>query len=509
MAKKPITKKASIAPQEGKQTLAFTTKVDFMIYGGARGAGKSELLAMRPLPYITDPAFRGIFFRRQYGELTGEGGLWQKAEKMYPEFGGKSNTSNLRFKFPTGAGIRFSHMYHEKDKESHRGLQYSFIGLDEIDQFSKSQVQFLLTCLRSEADMDSFCIGTCNPNPDSWVLNIVEWYLDETGIPDPEKCGVVRYYIVLDGEFVFGDSEDFFKENYPDSVFVYNPLTGGKIYIPPKTFTFIAGNVFDNPALLQSNPRYLSELQNLEPHERDRQLWGSWYARAKGSNSFERNWLINCDKVPEDAVCCRSYDMAYTQPSDINRYPDYTASVKWYKCSQGYYYLCGDYLPDFKDEGEEIIGRVRKRAGERDTLMMAQANLDSEDCIIVIPKDPAGGQVAYETMAKTFTEAGFRIDADPMPSNKSKLTRFQPFATAAQNGLIRVVRDSFPNKKTLDKLLAELEAFDGERSTASKKDDWADATASGFNYMATKIRVRKPIPIPQINSPTRLVEYRK
>ena len=27
-----------IKPQSGKQTLAFTTKVDFMLYGGARGA---------------------------------------------------------------------------------------------------------------------------------------------------------------------------------------------------------------------------------------------------------------------------------------------------------------------------------------------------------------------------------------------------------------------------------------------------------------------------------------
>lgn len=91
--------------------------------------------------------------------------------------------------------------------------------------------------------MDSFCIGTCNPSPLSWTYNLVKWYLDlETGLPDPDKVGVVRYYIILDGSFVFGDSEEYFKENYPEAVNVYNPITDKTIYIPPKTFCFLAGN---------------------------------------------------------------------------------------------------------------------------------------------------------------------------------------------------------------------------------------------------------------------------
>ena len=37
MSKQKKIKYAVTKPQEGKQRLAFTTKVDFMIYGGARG----------------------------------------------------------------------------------------------------------------------------------------------------------------------------------------------------------------------------------------------------------------------------------------------------------------------------------------------------------------------------------------------------------------------------------------------------------------------------------------
>lgn len=119
-----------VTPQKGKQEMACNIHVDFMIYGGARGSGKSYLLNMLPLKYIDDEYFNGIFFRRQYAELTGAGGLWQTAGEMYPQFGAKANISNLKYTFPSKADLRFSHMFTENDKESHRGLQYSFIGFD-------------------------------------------------------------------------------------------------------------------------------------------------------------------------------------------------------------------------------------------------------------------------------------------------------------------------------------------------------------------------------------------
>ena len=49
-----------------------------------------------------------------------------------------------------------------------------------------------------------------------------------------------------------------------------------------------------------------------------------------------------------------------------------------------------------------------------------------------------------------------------MPSNKAKLKRFEPFAVAAQNGLVKIVESDFPNQETLNAFYKELEAFDGE-----------------------------------------------
>ena len=42
--------------------------------------------------------------------------------------------------------------------------------------------------------------ATMNPDPDSWVRKYVDWYLypeghDKEGRPDPEKQGVIRYFI--------------------------------------------------------------------------------------------------------------------------------------------------------------------------------------------------------------------------------------------------------------------------------------------------------------------------
>lgn len=282
---------------------------------------------MRPLEWMDDPKFNGIYFRREYDQLRGAGGLWEIASKYYPQFGAKPNLSQLNYTFPSGARCRFKHMFTEADAEKHRGLQYSFIGIDEITQFSATQVQFILTCLRSEANMNSFCIGTLNPDPTSWCLDLIKWYLDDDGYPDPDKQGVIRYFIVLDGKFIFGDTEEYFQENYPDSVYINIPSTGERRYIPPKTFTFIQLTIFDNPILLELNPRYLSELQNLPDHERERQLYGNWYAMPQGANYWRREWIRgeNGERVlsslPNDVtLCARAYDKAGSEPSQTYRY---------------------------------------------------------------------------------------------------------------------------------------------------------------------------------------------
>ena len=94
-----------------------------------------------------------------------------------------------------------------------------------------------------------------------------------------------------------------------------------------------------------------------------------------------------------------------------------------------------------------------------------------------------------------------------MPNNKSKLKKFEPFSSACENGQVFIVESTF-EKDALLQLYKELEEFDGERSSSSKKDDLADAAASIYNYIV-KAKVSKPVTLPTINAPTRLSHHRK
>lgn len=234
-------------------------------------------------------------------------------------------------------------------------------------------------------------------------------------------------------------------------------------------------NIFDNPALIEANPRYLSELQNLPDHERDRQLWGNWHSMPSGSQLCDpRNWFINVDRVPEGSISVRAYDLASTEPNDNNRFPDATTSIRYWKSPDGYYYITGDYHHDFVDSVDNhlIGGRLRKRVGERNQIMLRQAELDGDDTLVIIPIDPsAAGVAVFEDLAKQFTGKGFRCKRDPSPTTKSKLNKFLPFADAAQNGLVHIIRGTFPNDESIEFIYRELEKFDGERSTRQKKDD--------------------------------------
>jgi phage terminase large subunit-like protein len=340
-------------------------------------------------------------------------------------------------------------------------------------------------------------MATCNPDFSSWIYDWVEWYLDDSdeGYPDPEKCGAIRYFVIVDEQPVFADTEEELAKAYPDICYTTDPDTGKEIYVAPLSFSFIGGTIHDNPALIRANPKYLSALKSQTAINRARLLDGAWRVRPEGSNYFDRKWLHKVDQVPINCVQCRGWDKASQEPSDKNRYPDYTAgSPLMSKDRDGNFYLHWGFLDDLTDEGSGVTGRFRKRPGERDKLILKQAQKDGTDCKVILPVDPgAAGKVEYQESAKKLTREGFTVRPDPMPTNKSKLKRFEPFSSACQSGLVSIVESSFPNKATLDAFYKELESFDGEPSTGTRKDDWADATASAFNFLSTA-RIIKTVP---------------
>lgn len=475
-----------LAAQEGAQSVALNCDADVIIYGGAAGSGKSYLGLLKCLMQSADSAFNGIVFRRTSTVMRD--GLWAEGKAMFRPWKPRIQEQPMRMEWDNGAVLKFNHMEHEKDAEKdHQGKQYSLVVFDEATHFTEYQVTYLMSRLRSAAKGNSQMLLTCNPDPDSFICKWIEWWLDEDGFPIRERSGVKRYYANINGELKFAATPEELLEKYEDFLKVYNRNTGEYVITQPKSMCFISGTIFDNPALIEANPQYLSELNSLPPIEKARLLDGNWYVRPEGSNYFTRNWLNKVEALPKYLVGCRAWDKASSEPSDINKYPDYTACIKMYKSREGHFYIVGDYASTCIDKLEnQVYGRFRETPGSRDQKILDQAIHDGKDLTIVLPQDPASaGATEFQESAKKLILEGFGVQKDPTPSQTSKLTRYVPFSSACENGLVYILEHTF-NKATLEAFYKEHEAFDGERSTKMRKDDWPDCTASAFNWLCKK-----------------------
>lgn len=429
-----------LRPQPGPQTAYCASEADICVFGGAAGSGKSYILLLEPLRYVTDPDFRGVIFRRLTGDLTKPGGLWDEAKDLWGPLGCQFKETSLTAIFPSGAKIKFSHMEREDDKKTWQGSQMTFIGFDEAAHFTESQVIYMISRLRSKSKVKPYMRLTCNPEyTDHWLYKFVKPYLNpSTGIPDRSHSAKIKYMLNLDGKIHFGDSVDELKQEYGPNV-------------RPKTYTFIAGNCYDNPILLKNNPDYIANLEAQDRVQRERLLLGSWFAALSGNGYFHRKTvdIVAPLTVPKRLKTIRCWDLAVTEPSEVNPNPDWTAGVKISLCSDGYFYV--ENATKFRHNPhlvQEKIGRT--------------AEVDGSNCPIGIPLDPgAQGKIAYATWSRPLILSGYKVKK--MPTRKGKLERFMGFANACENGMVRVVQGEWN-----DEYFAQLELFDGSGKT---KDD--------------------------------------
>ena len=458
------------------------TEVNVIFYGGAAGGGKSYALLMDSLKYIHDPKYRAVYFRQNTTQL--EESLWPEAIELFTPFlthqtgplkgkylsGARIREKGHRIIFPSGATLKFSYLELDKHKKTYQGAQYTGIYFDEGTQFEFELFNYLRTRTRSASDFPSFVRVSCNPDPFSWIKSWIDPFLDQDGYPILELSGKIRYFIFFDGQFFSSWDREQLLKNFP-----------GK---KTRSYTFIPSKLTDNKKLLEKNPDYDADLDANTKAEKAALLDGCWNYQLNEGSYFNRDWLIKADRVPERAVPARAWDKASSVPSDTNKYPDYTATVKMYKDTDGLYYLVGDCLPEIQDE-TEIANRFRKLPGERDALITKQAKEDGVECTVVFSKDPGqAGDSEFQQSAKKLIEIGMVVRPDPMPSNKTKVTRFSPFSSACQNGLMRIVPSTWKNQASLEHFLKELETFNGEPSSARRKDDLADSVASVFNFLA-------------------------
>ncbi|MFH2041683.1 MAG: terminase family protein, partial [Acidobacteriota bacterium] len=227
----------TIRPQPGPQEAFLASPADIAIYGGAAFAGKSWALLAEALRNVHNPDFGWVIFRRTYTQVTNEGGLWDESEKMFPLVGAIPKESALEWNFPSGATGHFAHLQHENNKLDWQGSQIPYIGFDELTHFTRGQFFYMLSRNRSTCGVRPYIRGTCNPDPDSFVAELIAWWIDQdSGYPLPERSGVLRYFVRDGDRLVWADSRAELAALYPDRDAAHDF----------KSLTFVAGSIEDN-----------------------------------------------------------------------------------------------------------------------------------------------------------------------------------------------------------------------------------------------------------------------
>src|SRR5262249_29989289 len=156
-------------------------------------------------------------FRRTTKQITTGGGLWDTAGKVYPRLGGVANQSALRYTFRSGAEVKFAHLEHEKNKYDHDGAQYALLGFDELIHFTRSQVFYLFSRLRTTCGVKPYVRATTNPDAGSWVKGFIQWWLDPlTGYPILKRVGLIRWFYVVTDEVCWYDTREEAEVAHPD-----------------------------------------------------------------------------------------------------------------------------------------------------------------------------------------------------------------------------------------------------------------------------------------------------
>lgn len=246
-----------------------------MIGGAAAGVGKTYTLLLDPLRDVHRPGFGGVIFRRTSPQIRNEGGLWDTSQTIYRVAKGVPRETTLEWIFPAGTKIKFSHLEYEKNIYDWQGSQIAFIGFDELTHFSKKMFFYLLTRNRSTCGVRPYVRATCNPDPDSWVYELIQWWIDpETGYPIPDRDGVIRY-LMIDGEnYIWGDTIEEVLQKGAHMIEEMVADVDPREFV--KSFTFISGHINENKELLKANPSYVGNLMAQDKETIARLLKGNW-----------------------------------------------------------------------------------------------------------------------------------------------------------------------------------------------------------------------------------------
>lgn len=429
-----------------------------MVYGGSAGGGKSWSLLVEPLRHVNNPNFRCVIFRRTMPQIMNSGALLDASQSIYRNIPGVilRKTPRPQWIFPSGAIIYFAHLERDDTVYDWQGTEITLIEFDEVTHFTEDQFWYMLSRNRGMAGIRPYVRCSCNPDPDSFIRQLMSWWIDDdTGYAIPERSGVIRYMARVDGEIVWADSRKELVDRGIETEMI-------------KSFTFIVSSVYDNKALLKNNPDYLANLKALPIVQQERLLSGNWNIRPAAGMYYPRNKATIIDELPDDVVrWVRAWDLAGTEDKKNNNPEDgpaYTAGVLIGKRKNGRIVI-----------GDVINQRLNSSDVRNTVLNTAKADKAAFGRKVRIRMNQDPGQ-AGKDQAEQYLKllSGFSVNIER--ESGSKETRAEELSAqwiglkSSDKGNVDVL-----NAPWTQSYLAQMDGFPDR-----KFKDMADASATGF-----------------------------
>ena len=217
-----------------KQAIALSRTEDEILYGGARGGGKTDAGLAWLMYDIDKPQYRALVIRKNYTDLSD----WlDRAQKFYFNAGGKLVGDTITF--PSGARIKTGHLADKDAYQKYQGHEYQKILIEELTHISRESDYEKLRASNRSTVKGIQSQTFCTTNPDGAGH---EWVKERWNIP----------------------------ERPTDTVITRDPESD-------LTRAFIPSTLDDNPILMENDPKYVKMIESIKDPEL-RRAWreGSW-----------------------------------------------------------------------------------------------------------------------------------------------------------------------------------------------------------------------------------------
>ena len=294
-------------PQDGPQSAAYYSPADELLYGGAAGGGKTDLL----LGLATTQHERSLIFRAQSKDLDG---LWERLNQLVPSPVSKNDVKRY-VRTGDNRTIEGGHLDLPGSERAWQGRPHDLIGFDEAAQLAEARVNFVLQWLRSTTpgQRKRVVMATNPPIPEigadgqmndtaagDWLLRWFAPWLDDH-FPKRAKPGELRWcYMIAEGDrltTVWVDGPGCFHpvtgERVPDAT--QDDIENGKVLVA-RSRTFIKSLLKDNLFLRGSG--YAEKLAGTPEPLRSMLLNGDFTVKAEdhARQIIPTDWILQAQK---------------------------------------------------------------------------------------------------------------------------------------------------------------------------------------------------------------------